>query len=339
MSGAAGLSAAKRRRAEQTPLQQSKPQQSPQVQTTVAKSTNPAPRIMTPMLILEDHELRLRYIEKCLKEGVHHNTDNSDKLENKDNSMRKDVVEVMSSTTNDEFKQKLATILNRIDELESNNNNLLKKVDFLKSELSDMTNKHSSLQSFAMETNISLLKHKDTFEPAVFNRLMNFLLDKTSVGSSGEPDTATRDAVLSGNYVKSETTTIKTENVVLEDDKTLSISVVEKKMDGLTECVSKGKSELLSIVDKIEPLQLVKSEPFREVESYNQVDKSATWASVMGINAGEESVAVEGITDTTIVGANLSEKLLESANGISESVNETVTAVKTGNKKKYKLNV
>lgn len=56
MSGSAGLSAAKRRRAEQTLPQQ--PQQQPIRQSVkeTQQQTKPTPRILTPMSILEDHE-------------------------------------------------------------------------------------------------------------------------------------------------------------------------------------------------------------------------------------------------------------------------------------------
>lgn len=313
MSGAAGLSAAKRRRAEQTPPVQ---QPKPQIQNTVAKSTTPAPRIMTPMLILEDHELRLRYIENCLKEGQYKSENNTNKLENKESSIRKDVIEVAHSSTSDEFKNKLEAILNRIDELENNNSNLLKTVDVLKSELSDMTNKHSNLQSFAMETNISLLKHKDTFEPAVFNRLMTFLLDKTTVGASGEPDTATREAVLTGNVVSSEITT-KTvdnerENVVI-DDKPLSVDSIEKKIEGVHEDTQLYSAETL-LDTKSDSLTSVTSDSLQGIANIIEPLSSSALTSEMSLESVSESV--------------------------SECVNEIVPVVhKSGSKRKYKLNV
>ena len=208
MSGSAGLSAAKRRRAEPTPqtpptpqLQQSKPQ----VQSNANPNTKTSPnggRIMTPMLILEDHELRLRHIENCLKDGQS-KSDTNEKMDS--SSTKKDIVVTASSSSiDDEFKSKITAILSRIDELESNNSDLLKKVDTLKTELSVMTDKHSNLQKFAMETNISLLKHKDTFEPAVFKRLMSFIMDKTTSGDATTSGADTSDAAAS-ETVASET--------------------------------------------------------------------------------------------------------------------------------------
>lgn len=191
MSGSAGLSAAKRRRAEQPPTQSQQTQQQPnrQNQPNNAKETPPprtAPRVMTPMSILEDHELRLRYIESCIKDGLPatenkviaaDTSDSSTSLSSSSATSKKEV------EINDSFKNEITVILNRIGELENTNTDLRKKIVGLESDLSSVSNKHSILQTFAMETNASLLKHKDTFEPGVVTRLINILLDKTTVNT------------------------------------------------------------------------------------------------------------------------------------------------------------
>jgi hypothetical protein len=181
MSGSAGLSAAKRRRAEQTLPQQ--PQQQPIRQSVkeTQQQTKPTPRILTPMSILEDHELRLRYIESCIKDGVPapENEDKDKKDGTSTYSTKKDV----SNTINDTYKNELTVILNRIGELENTNTVLRKKIIVLETDLCSVSAKHSNLQTFAMETNTSLLKHKDTFEPDVVNRLINILLDKPVINT------------------------------------------------------------------------------------------------------------------------------------------------------------
>ena len=182
MSGSAGLSAAKRRRAEQpTSISQVSRQTQPIVKETAPTppSRPSVPRVVTPMSILEDHEVRLRNIESYIKGR---DADVENKVighgENKDTV---DSKEEPNKQVNDNFKNELNVILTRISELENTNTDLRKKIVGLESDLSSVSNKHSILQTFAMETNASLLKHKDAFEPGVVTRLINTLLDKTAI--------------------------------------------------------------------------------------------------------------------------------------------------------------
>jgi len=169
MSGSAGLSAAKRRRAEQalSPSQTTR-QSQPISNTPQARAATP--KILTPMSILEDHELRLRYIESFIKEC----DANAPATENKDDTAES------SSSSPALSDNKDVSVLNRIVELETSNEELRKKIVSLETDLVSVSNKHSILQTFAMETNESLLKHKDAFEPGVVIRLINMLLDKTT---------------------------------------------------------------------------------------------------------------------------------------------------------------
>lgn len=210
MSGSAGLSAAKRRRAEQQlpPPQQTQTQARPNPSSSTA--SRPANRVLTPMSILEDHELRLRHIESCIKDVAV----SEQPIENK-------VIggaSASSSTYNDSVKNELTAILTRISELENTNTELRKKVVVLESDLSSVSSKHSILQTFAMETNASLLKHKDAFEPGAVTKLMNILLDKTTINPKSVDDTV---------EVLCETTTTNTE----EKEEAVKDDTVEKEKE------------------------------------------------------------------------------------------------------------
>lgn len=191
MSGSAGLSAAKRRRAEQVVTSQSSQSQSQQLNRQNARDAQLPPRtptrVVTPMSILEDHELRLRHIESYMKEG-------SSDDEIKRDETKKDVSTNSSEKMTDQVKREFGLIVSRLRELENTNAELLKKIGALENEVTIMAVKHSNLQTFAMETNSSLLKHKDTFEPRVVSKLINILSDKTSTTVSEServsPDTA-----------------------------------------------------------------------------------------------------------------------------------------------------
>ena len=194
MSGSAGLSAAKRRRAEQQPTQsqQTQQQSNRQNQPNASKETPPprtAPRVLTPMSILEDHELRMRYIESCIKNGMPAPENKVIAGDTSSSSSKKDVA------INDTIKNEITVILNRIGELENTNTDLRKKIVGLETDLSSVSNKHSILQTFAMETNTSLLKHKDTFEPGVVTRLINILLDKTPINTKSVEVSALQEPV------------------------------------------------------------------------------------------------------------------------------------------------
>lgn len=175
MSGSASLSAAKRRRAEQ---QQTSQQQ--QQQPTTGDNKRVAPRIVTPMSILEDHELRLRHIESLYK-------DDDTKLQSNDTNKNLAYSTTATTPTTDNSKNETSDgLMKRVIELE---NLLHKKISLLETELSSISLKHSNLQTFAMETNSSFLKHKDTFEPGVVNRLIDVLLDKNTNKSDDESPT------------------------------------------------------------------------------------------------------------------------------------------------------
>ena len=146
MSGAAGLSAAKRRRgASQTPLP------TPNVRAPVSNtSTQPPtqPMQLTPIKILENHELRLRRVEPRLENAFEGFEAHEKRLEEIENVLTS-LIEKSSDGN---------TTVEKTTEVNITRDNTNVRLVELEKSLEELKLLLSKVQTFAMETNIALLK-------------------------------------------------------------------------------------------------------------------------------------------------------------------------------------
>jgi len=146
MSATAGISAAKRRRGvSQAPITSPIPNPTPGPISTSNTQTNtneqPQPVQITPIKILENHELRLRKVEPRLEnafEGVEAHEKRLEQIEN-----------VLTQL----IDNKPVGVLNS-----NSNNNITERLQNLERSLNELNVLISKVQTFTMETNMSLLR-------------------------------------------------------------------------------------------------------------------------------------------------------------------------------------
>jgi hypothetical protein len=162
MSAAAGISAAKKRRgvgsdiSQSGSIQQKQQMQGQQMQGQQMQGQQmqgqqmqgqQQPGMVTPIQILQNHELRLKHIEKQLNDAEQYAT-NMTKYDDSTLKNEVSVVSVASSQCNDSdllksYKSKCDTLEKKVEELTQ----LIQKV-----------------QTFSMETNLALLKVKRSID-------------------------------------------------------------------------------------------------------------------------------------------------------------------------------
>lgn len=132
MSAASGISAAKRRRGVGSEMSTS--------QTTNSKQTTQQPQLITPIQILQNHEIRLKNIEKHLSDAEEYANNMVDN-ETNNKVVAPLPVQMNLNETNvlmlNEYKNRCETLEKKVEELTQ----LLQKV-----------------QTFSMETNLSFFE-------------------------------------------------------------------------------------------------------------------------------------------------------------------------------------
>lgn len=151
MSAAAGISAAKKRRGVIQTTPESSKQQQPQQQSPV---------MITPIQILQNHELRLKAIEQQLivTEETTAEIKSTVVAKSKESPVvqpQQPVVAVLPPAQIEEFSK-----------LKTKCESLEKKVD----ELTNLVNK---VQSFSIESNLALLRLKRNFDEDIENRIQD----------------------------------------------------------------------------------------------------------------------------------------------------------------------
>lgn len=146
MSGAAGLSAAKRRRgASQTPLPTSNTR-APVSNTPTQQPTQPTQ--LTPIKILENHELRLRRVEPRLENAFEGFEAHEKRLEEIENVLTSLIEKTSDGNTTTE----------KTAEVNITRDNTNVRLVELEKSLAELKLLLSKVQTFAMETNTALLK-------------------------------------------------------------------------------------------------------------------------------------------------------------------------------------
>lgn len=140
MSATAGISAAKRRRGvSQAPIPSSNTQANTRVQP---QTTQPVQ--ISPIKILENHEIRLRKVEPRLENAFEGFEAHEKRLEQIENVLTQLIdnkpVGVLDTNSN------------------NNNNNVTERLQHIERSLSELNVLISKVQTFAMETNMSLLR-------------------------------------------------------------------------------------------------------------------------------------------------------------------------------------
>ena len=159
MSGAAALSAAKRRRGSSTQPSPVPPGRSRSVPRPTREELQPRPPVPTPMMLLQNHHERLASLEK-----EHASTVNQ-------------LVSLQTNTVSEESKddskisEEMMKLQAKIEVLEEQFNKPPEKpiedINYFKTKVSEMELQMAELkqhllkiQNFAMETNLSLMKAK-----------------------------------------------------------------------------------------------------------------------------------------------------------------------------------
>lgn len=139
MSATAGISAAKRRRGvSQAPIPSSNTQANTRVQP---QTTQPVQ--ISPIKILENHEIRLRKVEPRLENAFEGFEAHEKRLEQIDNVLTQLI----------DNKPDTMGVLDT-----NSNNNITERLQNLERSLSELNVLISKVQTFAMETNMSLLR-------------------------------------------------------------------------------------------------------------------------------------------------------------------------------------
>jgi hypothetical protein len=155
MSATAGISAAKRRRGvSQAPLP------SNNSSTNTQSNIPPQPVQLTPIKILENHEIRLRRVEPRLENAFEGFEAHEKRLEQVEN--------VLTQLIDQTSKSSDSTPLNKLDNVV--NEDVTRRLQKLESSLLELQVLITKVQTFAMETNTNLLR---------LSRETNNVTDKT----------------------------------------------------------------------------------------------------------------------------------------------------------------
>lgn len=178
MSAAAGISAAKKRRGVVSTAQE-------QQETRSGASQNQQGGIVTPIQILQNHEVRLKIIEKNLNDADEYAKQMS-RLEQKpkvEEQVKTPQINVVDMNTFNIYKERCETLEKKVEELSM----LLQKV-----------------QTFSMESNTMILKMKNKYEDDITSRIQNL---KQNYISTDENVADKEEQVLEENVKKSEAET------------------------------------------------------------------------------------------------------------------------------------
>lgn len=151
MSAAAGISAAKKRRGVIQTTPESSKQQQPQQQSPV---------MITPIQILQNHELRLKAIEQQLIV-----------TEETTAEIKSTVVAKSKESPAVQSQQPVVAVLPpaQIEEFTK----LKTKCESLEKKVDELTNLVNKVQSFSIESNLALLRLKRNFDEDIENRIQD----------------------------------------------------------------------------------------------------------------------------------------------------------------------
>jgi predicted transposase YbfD/YdcC len=167
MSGAAGISAAKRRRG----IAQSSTPSPPVANTQPVQQQRSAP--FNPIKILENHELRLRKVEPRLENAFEGFEAHEKRLEEIENVLTR-LIENTNSNTSDK---------NHMND--TWDANAEKRLSILENDLMELKSLITKVQTFAMETNISLQQlSRERVAHTVYPR--SFDLVQKTIDTNGE---------------------------------------------------------------------------------------------------------------------------------------------------------
>ena len=181
MSAAAGISAAKKRRAVVS--------STPELSSNNAKQTPQQPVMITPIQILQNHELRLKAIEQQLI------------VAEEEAASAVDAANAAKAFSTQQPSAPVQAVLNplQIEEFSK----LKTKCETLEKKVEDMTDLVHKVQTFSMESNLAFLKLKrimdDDFENRIQELKQSYVSSDDTIMTLVKQDTAAALSSMSAN--------------------------------------------------------------------------------------------------------------------------------------------